>query len=392
MRRKIIAIVLSLMLATVFTPVFSFATGVDLSSGYTVLFVDDQDMHMYDGNAFQPEVIVVNDEFWSGESSDTWTYENYSSEEYTDTWRSMNTVPTSDYDVTYAEDSINAGNKVLTITGKGTRIGSFTANYYIIQRILKFTKTVNDDYSVSLKAKDSINLTGATVEFYNEDYTLKSDEYSISGDTVTIKTKFLKNYAKNTLNHDVGISTKNYSGTATVRSYNISKLPHLGNIKKVYNGKNRSLTNSDIGMNDSTMGKEYTVSYSKSSRKAIGEYKYTIKGKAPYVGSQTKNTFKIIPKRPYKITSAKRTKTTATIKWKKVANCSGYQVQLVRYSTADSDMTSYVVYKKKTLSGKSKLSTTFKDAKKSKYSKVRVRAYKTVNGQKIYSKWKYRTF
>jgi hypothetical protein len=160
----------------------------------------------------------------------------------------------------------------------------------------------------------------------------------------------------------------------------------------VYNGKKKTLTDSDLGVTDAKLGKEYKVIYAKSSRKAIGNYKYTIKGIGDYVGSLS-GSFRIIPKATSRITSAKKSGTKAIVKWKKVANCSGYQVQLIRYSSADSDMTSYDVYKSSTVKGKSCLSKTSWNVKQSKYTKVRVRSYKQLaNKKKIYSKWKYRSF
>ena len=120
--------------------------------------------------------------------------------------------------------------------------------------------------------------------------------------------------------------------------------------------------------------------------KGIGKYKGTIKG-----------TITIIPKKPV-ITSAKRTKTTATIKWKKVANCSGYQVRLIdeRYyddpDGGDDDSPYYTTYKKATLKGKTKLSKKFTKLTKSNYDRVWVRSYKVVNGKKYYSNWREKVF
>lgn len=391
MRKKAFTVTLSLIIMTAFMPFTVFAAGNDISDGYSVLFVNDNDQITYTGSKIKPEVVVISDDFWTGEADYLHTYEYYNSDSIPDSWRDTYTLPSNKYKVSYPDDCTNAGEKAITITGKGAYSGSFTASYYISPKELTLTETKNADKSVTLKADGSIKLTGADVWFYNEDYHLQSDEYTISNDSVTISADFLNSYVSSSLDHSIRITTDNFYGNGTVRSYNISGLACLGNIKKVYNGKQQTLKSSDLGVTDADLDKEYRVAYSKSSRKSIGKYAYTIEGTGDYVGSLT-GSFEIIPKATSRITYAKKSGSNATVKWRKVANCSGYQVQLVRRSKDESDMASYDVYKSSIVKGKTKLSKTFKKAKKSKYSKVRVRSYKLVGGKKIYSKWKYKSF
>lgn len=389
MRRKAFTLILSLMIVAGLMPVCSFAGATDISSGYTVLFVDDNYSMSYTGKKIQPEVVVVDDKFWDDEVSQH-TYAQYISDSIPDAERNKHTLSLgSDYTAKYPGNCIDAGEKTITISGKGGYTGTLKATYYIGAKELKFKKTKNADKSVTLTADASVKLNGADVFFYNEDYHLKSSEFKVSNDSVTISADFLNNYKASDLDHSVQISTDNFFGNAKVRSYNISGLAGNSNIRKVYSGKQKTLTSADIGLNDAKLGTEYKVVYAKAKRKAIGTYKFTIKGKGDYVGSQVRY-FKIIPKAPAKITSAKKSGTKATVKWKKVANCSGYQVQLVRYSKVESDAPSYVVYRSTIVKGKNKLSKTFKKVKKAKYSKARVRSYKLVSGKKIYSKWKYK--
>ena len=68
------------------------------------------------------------------------------------------------------------------------------------------------------------------------------------------------------------------------------------------------------------------------------------------------------------------------VAWQKNAKATGYQV---RYSTSKS----FDSYKTAKLTSKNTLSKTLKDLKKNKTYYVKVRAYKTVNGNKIYSAW-----
>lgn len=391
MSKRFISVILSLMIVTVFMPAFAFAEGNDISDGYSVFFINDNDIQAYTGNMFKPDFVVIDNEFWLDGPDYVRTYEHYISDDYSDTWREDCTLPSDKYEVTYPDDCINRGDKTITITGKNGYTGTLTASYYISPKEITFTKTKNDDKSVTFEADSPIDLSGAVVWLFNEDYYLKSDEFTVSDNKVAVDADFLRNYISVNLNHKIRIETGNYYGDSVVRSYNISGLPGLGNIKKVYNGKQKSLTDLDLGINDAKLGTEYKVVYAKSARKAIGKYKYTVKGKGDYIGS-LKGTFEIIPKAPAKITSAKRTGSKATVKWKKVSNCSGYQVQLIRYSSAESDMPDYTVYKSSFVKGKGNLSKTFTKVKKSRFTKARVRSYKLVGGKKIYSKWKYKKF
>ncbi|NBJ66858.1 fibronectin type III domain-containing protein [Adlercreutzia caecimuris] len=121
--------------------------------------------------------------------------------------------------------------------------------------------------------------------------------------------------------------------------------------------------------------RNYTVSYSANKNAGIG--KVTVTGKGAYAGSVTK-TFKIKPGRP-SIKAVKGVKKGFKATWakKSKAEATGYQVQ---YSTKKSMKGA----KTKTVKGTSK---TVKGLKAGKRYYVRVRAYKTVGKQKVYSSW-----
>lgn len=82
-----------------------------------------------------------------------------------------------------------------------------------------------------------------------------------------------------------------------------------------------------------------------------------------------------------KITSLKARKKGLTVKWKKQSKkTSGYQVQ---YSTSKKFKSKKTV----TIKGKKKNSRVLKKLKGGKKYFVRVRAYRSINGTKLYSKW-----
>ena len=75
-----------------------------------------------------------------------------------------------------------------------------------------------------------------------------------------------------------------------------------------------------------------------------------------------------------------RKKKTAKVTWKKVSGAEGYQIQYSKKSNFKS-------VKKVTVKGASKKTATLKKLTAKKKYYVRVRAYKTVNGKKVYTSW-----
>lgn len=124
-------------------------------------------------------------------------------------------------------------------------------------------------------------------------------------------------------------------------------------------------------------GTDYTVTYSDNTK--IGQATIKVKGIGKYEGQKT-ITFKIIPKK-VTISSAKSlAKKSITVRWKKVSNATGYQVQW-------SKSKKFTSVKSTKVKGTSKISKkiTKLSAKKKYY--VRVRTYKVVNGKTYYGKW-----
>ena len=144
----------------------------------------------------------------------------------------------------------------------------------------------------------------------------------------------------------------------------------LSATKYTYNGKVQTptVTVKDSKGNTLKNGTDYTVKYD-SGRKNIGKYSVTVTFKGDYTGNK-KLSFNIILGKTAKLTA---TQTTSSVKatWKAVTGADGYKVTL--YSAKNKAIKT--VYTTKTTASFTKLSkgTTYK---------VRVTAYKTVNGKK----------
>ena len=127
-----------------------------------------------------------------------------------------------------------------------------------------------------------------------------------------------------------------------------------------------------------TKNTDYTISYSKSTRKAIGKYTITMKGKGNYSGSISK-TYKIIPKKMTVKSAKSSSKKKLTVKWTKISgSVTKYQI---RYRVKGTS-----AWKTKTVSS-SKSSYTLSGLKSGKTYQIQIRAYKTVNGTKYYGNW-----
>ena len=126
--------------------------------------------------------------------------------------------------------------------------------------------------------------------------------------------------------------------------------------------------------------KDFTVTYS-SGRKAVGEYKVTIKGKGSYAFTKTL-TFKILPPKTSISSLAGKTKAFVAAWTKKSTQVTGYQLQYSPYKDFSSSV------KTVTISSSSTTSKKIKGLKSGKYYYVRVRTYKkTSSGKNIYSSW-----
>ncbi len=147
----------------------------------------------------------------------------------------------------------------------------------------------------------------------------------------------------------------------------------------IYNGKIKtpSVTVKDSEGNILKKDTDYTVKYS-SGRKSIGKYTVTITFKGKYSGTK-KLTFKIVLGKVSlsKVTAGNK---SATPVWNTVSGASGYEV---KYSTSSKFKNAKTATVKK---GASKKKTIKKLTKGKKYY-FKIRAYKIVDGKKVYGAW-----
>ena len=152
-----------------------------------------------------------------------------------------------------------------------------------------------------------------------------------------------------------------------------------------YDGKIKkpTVTVKDVKGKKLVKDKDYTVSYP-SGRKNVGTYKVKVTLKGKYAGSFSVS-FKIIPKGTT-ISSLSAKSKGFKVKWKKQSTqTTGYQIQ---YSTSSK----FTSAKSVTVLKNSTTSAEVKKLKAKKKYYVRIRTFKTVNGERHYSAWsKYKT-
>lgn len=289
----------------------------------------------------------------------------------------------TDYTVAYS-NNINAGsNATVTITGIGDYTGTATATFSI---------TANSSVT------DNTSINGAVVRpattSYIYDGTAKTPAV-----TVTLNGKVLtaNDYAVAYNNNfyagtaTIVVTGKNkYTGTAT-GTFTIAKASKSITVSKSSYAKVMGNKAFSLG---ATTAKGETLSYTSSSTKVVtvnssgkvviqgtGKATITIKSAASAnynAASSKKVTITVAPKK-ISISSVKSPKKgQMTVKWKRNSTASGYQIV---YSTTKNfkKKTTITIKSNKTISKtiKSKLT-------KGKKYYVKVRAYKTVKGGKLY--------
>ena len=150
-----------------------------------------------------------------------------------------------------------------------------------------------------------------------------------------------------------------------------------------YNGDDREpgVSIKDAAGNKLIEDVDYTIEY--FNNRTVGKATVIVKGMGKYAGVTAGVNFTIKPKAVTVKSLKKPAAKKLTVKWgSHKAQTTGFQV---RYSTSKSFKSG--TYKTVTIKSKSATSKTLTKLKQGKKYYVKVRAYKTVDGKKIYSSW-----
>lgn len=261
----------------------------------------------------------------------------------------------------------------------------------IVNKELGATVTTESD-RVEVYADDYADAAGATIETDADDKYFVTLESSKLGQPSSVEYEGIGKGIDVSVDINEGETHAKNADDAKIQEGNINKLNisskelsiKLSNSAYTYNGKNKEPKVTLKEYEDPLkLGKHYTVSY--SGNKNVGNAKVILKGIENCYGSITK-TFKINPKG----TSVKKlykAKKAFTVKWSKqsakmsTSRITGYQIQ---YSTSSKFASGNKAIKVKGYAKTSKKISKLK-AKKKYY--VRVRTYKTINGNTFYSTW-----
>ena len=193
------------------------------------------------------------------------------------------------YDVTYSEDTTNAGTVTVTVTGKDNYTGTVVKTYVIKKR------TVNLESETATKVYDGTALT-------RENVTVTGDGF-VEGEVTDIKaTGSVTNVAEGTVTNTITYTTgekfnaNNYTinkteGTLTITGANISEAPFKVSepADTMYNGEAQEQTvivtygDLDIPLD----AENYDVTYSEDTTNA-GTVTVTVTGKGNYTGTVQK--------------------------------------------------------------------------------------------------------
>lgn len=275
--------------------------------------------------------------------------------DYTVVYQNRSSTSYGTYKITITGINAYSGSKDVTYTIKKKTIGSVTlaaTRFVYTGKAITTSVTVKDNNGVSVPS------TGYSVSY----------SYNVKKGTAKLTVTGKGNYS--------GSVTRSF----TIVAANLSKT-RLSGVKTsyTYTGKNITPTATvTYGSKKLVKNTDYTVTYTKN--KAIGTAKITIKGKGNFTGTITK-TFKIIPKK-VTLSSVSSPKTKQMkVTWKADKTVTGYEIL---YSTSSAFKTGK---KTVTVSKNTTKTKTITGLTKGKTYYVKVRAYKTVSGKKVYGSY-----
>lgn len=283
-----------------------------------------------------------------------------------------------DYTVQW-NNAVNVGKATVVVTGMGKYAGTKSKTYNIIAKNINrcsVNKIANVSYNKKSHSPSVVVRDGTKVLAKNIDYTVSySNNTKIGTAVITIK----------------GIG--NYSGTKKVK-FSIVSAPITGlrtssvtntSVKLSWTKKS-NITGYQVYTNNARtrIAQSKNTSVTIKNLKAGTTYKYkvrtyTVIGKKTYYGAFKTITFATKPTTPT-ITVSSSTKGRAKISWKRISGATGYEVY-----AATSQKGSYkriaMILKGTTVS------YTNKSLRSGRTYYYKVRAYRTVNGKKVYSSY-----
>ena len=276
----------------------------------------------------------------------------------------------TDYTVVY-KNNTNVGTATVVVTGRGEYVGTLTRTFSIYRgtqniSVLNstYTKTYGDT-AFNLQAQSSF---GGKLTYTSADQSVVSVS---SNGTVTIKGPGSTTITIN------GAETSNYKAAVKSIPIVVNQKKLSGSIKLfsgsyVYNGKAKQ---PKVTLGNLVQNRDFKVVYGNNVN--IGTAKITVTGIGCYKGTLTR-TFKIVPAQP-KISVVRSAETgKIQVKWEK-QGCGGYEIAFSRNNNFST------VAKRVTVTGNSGISKTVSGFTSGKTYYIKMRAYKTVNGQKYYS-------
>lgn len=273
-------------------------------------------------------------------------------------------------------------------TGTTSFVLKLDANteYYIRCRS---SSNYTGNYTVSAT---SASISEAKVKLSKDSYTYNGKErkpsVTVTMNQVTLVegTDYTVSYSNNTKvgTAKVKITGKgNYEGTQTkkfkITKANMSDVTVSKVSNQTYTGKNiKPSVTVKLGSKKLKKDTDYTISY--SNNKNMGTATIKIKAKGNNLTGSKKITFKIVPK---KVTISKAENSgskKAKITWKKDSSVTGYEVYRSTKKNSGYKLVTTIKKNKTT-------SYTDKNLTKNKTYYYKVRAYKTVNGKKVYGSY-----
>ncbi|MBQ7117324.1 MAG: fibronectin type III domain-containing protein [Clostridia bacterium] len=295
------------------------------------------------------------------------------------------------YNVTYKNnEQPGTGKIILEGIGKNGYRGKETLEFKISLPKVSAVTAVPSKTSVRLSWKKAEGVDGYIVRVYNSETDEYEDLDTVKGTSCTVKNLTAGKKYKFAVRTYVKSGGNIYRGSN--RTVTVTTVP--GKVKglKIYSVKDTSLK---LKWSDTRGAKEYQVQISTDGKKwktrttteknsctvkklsANKKYYFRVRavnssGKGSY--SSKKSTTTLLLKPEIKV---KADKGKITVSWEKIKGAKGYVVAYAR----NSDMINNT---RVTVKKGSKTSATVKGLKSKKNYYVKVRAYKTVNGEKIY--------